>query len=190
MTVKLAPSAPSAEVVAEAPPSVPRRSTAEFVQAVFEIAPVCPLAMAEALVNVTVPKLASGRTRQFEREVPLEAHCAGASAIHSADEVSSEVAVTVFVNVEPLVASARVRVTWVPATVTSAFIVSPGEIVIGMAIDGAGINSYQAAYFGVPETQSEFVPICSRPVEDDVAPPMPTQKLESFVARAAQVTAG
>jgi hypothetical protein len=157
---------------------------------VSEITLVRPFAVAEAFENETVPKLASGSTRQFERLVPLAAHCAGASAIHSADEVSSALGVRVLVNVAPVVASASVRVTWLPATLTSALTVSPGEIVIGMATDAAGISSYQAEYLGVPATQSELVPICSSPFDEDEAPPRPTQKLESFVARAAQVTAG
>src|SRR5262249_43337620 len=114
-----------------------------------------------------------------------------ASAIHSADEVSRfVVSMTVFVNDWPVVASASVRVTWPPATLTSALIVSPGEIVSGIATEPAGISSYHAEYLGVPVTQSEFVPICSRPFDEDDAPPSPTQKLELFVARAAHVAVG
>ena len=88
---------------------MPRRSTAAFVH--VEMPLVWPFAVAEALVKATEPKPASGSTRQFCRVVPRVAHCAGASAIHSADEVSSEVAVRVFVKVEPVVASVSVSVT-------------------------------------------------------------------------------
>ena len=68
-------------------------------------------------------------------------------------------------------------------------IVSPGEMVIEIGTDGAGMSSYQAEYEGVPLTQSLFVPICSRPFDDE-APPRPTQKLELLLVRGAQVTVG
>ena len=63
------------------------------VQAGSEIVPVWPFPVAEDAEKRAVPKFASGSTLQRE---PRESHCAGASAIHSAEVRSGAATVTCF----------------------------------------------------------------------------------------------
>ena len=100
----------------------------------------CPPAVAEAFVNLTLPKSESVTVRQ----APSAEHSDGASATHSADEVSGAAMRLTFVTDLPVVTSVTCIVTFVPATVTVAVIVSPGSIVSGIVMLGAGTSSYQA----------------------------------------------
>jgi hypothetical protein len=94
-------------------------------QRASEIVPGWLLPIAAAFVKVTLPKFASGTTRQR----PVEVQAEGASAIHSADVTSSgSVVVTVRVNRVPRVTSLRLMIVRCPFTTTAAVIVSPGAI--------------------------------------------------------------
>src|SRR5205807_10417983 len=74
------------------------------------------------------------------------------------------------------VRSSRDRLTLWPATLTWAFITSPGCTAIRSWVDGAGTSSYHAVEWTAPEfLQSTSVPICSSAFEVTVNPPSPTQ---------------
>ena len=76
------------------PGELPLRVTAVALQAGSPIGPEWPEPVADAPVNATVPKFASGSGRQ----PPRPPHDEGDSAIHSAEDVSGDATVTVFVN--------------------------------------------------------------------------------------------
>ena len=111
------------------------------VQAESEIVPVWPLVeVAVALVKRTVPKSVSGRM-----VVPPGVTAEGASAIHSADDVSGELIRRVFAKLLPVVRLRSFTVTLVPLTLDRG-----GDVVAGVRPSGrpcteaAGTSSYQA----------------------------------------------
>ena len=72
-------------------------------------------------------------------------HCAGASAIHSAEEISGEAIRSVRANAAPVVWSVISSVTRVPATCTWAATMSPGDTTNAFTFTaGAGTSSYHA----------------------------------------------
>ena len=91
-------------------------------------------------MNVTVPKLASGSGWQL----PSCVHDDGASAIHSALEVSGLLICSVLLTEPPVVWSDSPIVTSVPLTLTSAEMWSPGRIVRPNLTGAEGTSSYQA----------------------------------------------
>src|SRR5580704_254883 len=97
------------------------RATAWSVQFGSEMGPVCPFAVAEAFVKSTVPKSDSGNGVQL----PEPSHCDGASAIHSALEVSGLGDETVFENDCPVVLSVSENDVLFPLTLTLAVMWSP-----------------------------------------------------------------
>ena len=91
-------------------------------------------------------ELDRAEVRQLERQaVVVPKHRDGASAIHSADDVSRTEGVDCVVNVWPFVSSVTVSVAVVPSTLTSAEIVSPGATSTGTRTDTSGSTSYHAA---------------------------------------------
>src|SRR5689334_2863407 len=107
-TEKPEPSSESAAGRAE--PASPPSSMDVELQLASEIVPTCPFAVVVEPLNCTVPKFASCSGRQR-----LPKHCAGASAIHSADDVSRREGVRVVVNVWPVVTSSSASVAAVPS---------------------------------------------------------------------------
>ena len=140
------------------------------------IDPECPDRFcALAWLKVTVPKSARGAIWQLEA-----VQSDGASAIHSAEPVSTRGAVSVRANAVPRVRSAIRRRTRCPLTVTLAEMRSPGRTVIRIVRDGAGTSSSQAIDRSRPlVVQSASVPICSSARELALSPPMPTQNAEN-----------
>ncbi len=142
-----------------------------------EIVPVCPDAVADALVNPTLPKFAS----VSGWHPPAPSQCDGASAIHSAVETSGCVSVIVrfFVVLWPVVPSATVIVTAVPLTVTLLDMWSPGDTLRSSWTGAAGNSSYHAVCVALPlASQSTAVPACSSallPASPPPDPPSPTQ---------------
>jgi hypothetical protein len=102
--------------------------------------PVWPPAVALALLKPTEPKLASDRVWQL----PDESQTDGASAIHSALEVSALGTSTVLVACWPVVWSLSVRVNVEPLTLTLAESLSPGWTAMPSLTWPAGTISYQA----------------------------------------------
>ena len=148
------------------------------VQAESDTVPAWPLAeVAEALENRTVPKSVRASTL-----VPPGVTAEGASATHSADEMSGEAMVRVLVNDLPVVSFVSRSVTDVPLTFTDAEMRSPAETASGTLTEAAGTSSYQAEYRTVPSAeQSASVPVCSSPLVDVESPPSPTQKADAVV---------
>ena len=105
-----------------------------------EIGPVWPFAVAVAFVKSTVPKSDSGSGVQL----PEPSHWDGASAIHSALEVSGLGDATVFENDCPVVSSFSENEVLEPLTLTLAVMWSPGWIVRLSWTGAAGTSSYQA----------------------------------------------
>ena len=126
---------------------------------VSEIVPAWPFAVADEPLNAAVPKSASGNGRH-----DLRPHRDGASAIHSADEMSSWSGLACVLKVAPVVTSVIASVTRPVLSETSAEIVSPADTCIVIGIDAAGSSSYQTEYTGRPLMQSDSVPICSSPL--------------------------
>ena len=117
---------------------------------------------ARAAVKSIEPKLVSGSGSQKLVVV----HAEGASAIQSAELVSTDLAVICFENDSCSVWSVSRRVTRCPKTTTLALMRSPGLTVIRMLFIGEGTSSYHAEDVMVPEAlQSSSVPICSRASE-------------------------
>ncbi len=102
--------------------------------------PVWPFAVAEAFVKSTAPKSDSGSGVQL----PEPSHCDGASAIHSALEVSGPFACSVFVNDCPVVLSVSENAMFEPLTPTLAEMWSPGWIERLSWTGAAGTSSYHA----------------------------------------------
>ncbi len=110
------------------------------VQAESEMVPVWPaVEVAAARLKLTVPKSVSGRTA-----VPPGVRVEGASAIHSAEEMSGAAILSVFVKLLPVVAFFSETVTAVPFTLTDAEMRSPAWIFRATFTEPAGRSSYQA----------------------------------------------
>ncbi len=102
--------------------------------------PVWPeVEVAAALLKLTVPKSVSGRTA-----VPPGVSVEGASAIHSAEEMSGAAILSVLVKLLPVVAFFSDTVTAVPFTLTEAEMRSPAWILRGTFTEPARRSSYQA----------------------------------------------
>ena len=99
-----------------------------------------PFAVAVAFEKSTVPKSDSGSGVQL----PEPSHCDGASAIHSALEVSGLGDATVFVNDCPVVSSFSENEVFEPLTPTLAEMWSPGWIVRLSWTGAEGTSSYHA----------------------------------------------
>src|SRR4051794_23283752 len=141
-------------------------------QAESEIGPVWPSAVAGASLNAIFPKSASGSVWQLSSE-PWQAE--GASAIHSADEVSGLSISSVLLKLLPVVLLVISIETWLPSTPTVVETVSPGLTSRSVVTGASGTSSYQVVYSGEPLLQSTSVPACSS-AWAPVTPPMPTQK--------------
>ncbi len=102
--------------------------------------PVWPSAVAVAPEKLAVPKSASESVWQ----PPPESQTEGASAIHSALEVSALGTSTVLVLVLPVVWSVRESANVEPLTFTFADILSPGWTAMPSLTWPAGTISYQA----------------------------------------------
>ena len=97
--------------------------------------------MADELVKEVVPKFGNGTTVQR----PLDEQSEGASAIHSAELVSSgETELNVFEKRLCVLRFFRLTVTFVPETSTAPVIRSPGRTLSLTVTGPAGTNSYQA----------------------------------------------
>ena len=105
------------------------------------IAPV-PSALVVAHASEKATSLKSASVKAVQR-LALE-QSDGASAIHSAELVSTIFTVTVLANASCLVASASVRVTRLPATPTPAVRRSPASTVIRIFLLVEGTSSYPA----------------------------------------------
>lgn len=128
-------------------------------------------ALAHACVNVTRAKSASGNGVQSGVK-----HAAGASAIHSAEPVSTDEARSVVANDAPVDRFRSSTCTASPRRLRRADTRSPGSMTMGMSIGAARTSSYQAECDGnALLEQSADVPICSSALESRSAPPMPTQ---------------
>ena len=104
--------------------------------------PVWPsVVVALAPLNCAVPKSASGSGVQLDRS-PL--HVEGASAIHSALEVSGSLIWKVLSNDPPVVVFDSDMVTLVPSTVTLPVMWSPACTAMSTFTGGEGTISYQA----------------------------------------------
>src|SRR5262249_46930622 len=108
--------------------------------AASEIVPVWPPAVADAAEKTTLPKFASGCVRHEARP---RVQSDGASAIHSAELVSTALAVTCLEAEVPCVTFWSAKSTVVPVTVTEALTVSPGETATDSGTEAAGSTSYQ-----------------------------------------------
>src|SRR5438034_880096 len=136
-------------------------------------------ALARARVNTTRAKSASGRGVQSRVK-----QVAGASAIHSAEAVSNDAAVTVVANDAPVdrFRSSTLTIRW--RRLRRAETRSPGLTAIGMSTGAAGTSWYQAECDGSARSeQSADVPTCSRAREPCSAPPMPTQNATELPGR-------
>src|SRR6201999_170356 len=140
--------------------------------------PVWPLPVAVEPVNDAVPKSASDTGWQLPAAAPPW-HTDGASAIHSADEVSGESIWRVLLKLLPVVWAVSAIATWSPFTPTEADMWSPGLTSRSTLTGAAGTSSYHALYSGEPPEQSTAVPVCSSALDSEVAPPMPTQNTAS-----------
>jgi hypothetical protein len=129
----------------------------------LEIEPMRPFAVvARAALKLTVPKSVSGSVRH----ALSPEHSDGASTIHSADRTSTDGTFSAFENEPRRVRSVSFNVTWWPATLTLALIVSPGLIVIRIRRLGSGTSSYQAPELDTPgRVQSSSVPIWSSAIK-------------------------
>src|SRR5690242_21506197 len=87
--------------------------------------PVWPPAVAVASVKETEPKSASGTVWQSPSADPWQVE--GASAIHSADEVSGLSISSVLVKLRPVVWLVSAIETWLPSTPTEVETLSPGD---------------------------------------------------------------
>ena len=126
----------------------------------------------------TVPKSASDTGWQLPAAAsPWQTD--GASAIHSAEEVSGESIWSVRLKLLPVVRSVSAIDTWSPSTPTEAEMWSPGWTSRPTFTGAAGTSSYHALYSGDPLEQSTSVPVCSSALDSEVAPPMPTQNTAS-----------
>src|ERR1700692_878105 len=108
--------------------------------------PVWPWAVAVAPQKEARPKFASCSVWQ-----PLEAgHTEGASMIHSAEEVSTRVALRELEKCAPVERSRMRSVTRRPCTVADAETVSPGLARSGTVTGGAGSTSNHVEYTARP----------------------------------------
>jgi hypothetical protein len=101
---------------------------------------VWPPPVAVAFVKRTLPKSVSDTVRH----APEVVHSDGASAIHSADDVSGVAIRRTFVTTVFRVTLRTCIVTVCPLTLTDAEIVSPGRTVSPIFTAAAGTSSYQA----------------------------------------------
>jgi len=139
------------------------------------------------LVNVTVPKFVKGNWVQR----PDAVHADGASATHSAVEVSGFDMPSVFVNFVFRVRFLIWTVTELPLTFTDALITLPGKTLNLIGTLAAGTSSYHMEYVALPEAvQSAEVPICSSACETSEKPPRPTQKAEYVERELVQFAVG
>ena len=152
------------------------------------IVPVWPsIVVANAFVNFTVPKSVKGSWMQR----PDAVHADGASATHSADEVSGVDMLSVFVNFVLRVRFLICTVTEVPVTFTEALITLPGKTLNLIGTLAAGTSSYHMEYVALPAAlQSAEVPICSSACELSEKPPRPTQKAEYVERELVQLAVG
>ena len=120
----------------------------------YEIVPAGPVRL-----KLTVPKFVSGTTVQRRFEVQSE----GASAIHSAEPVSScDPALRRLLNRVCLVRFFKLSTTWPAETTTAAVTRSRGRTVSSSLTGPAGTISNHAEYVTGPRVlQSASVPICS-----------------------------
>lgn len=138
-------------------------------------------------MNVTVPKSVKGNWVQR----PEALHPDGASATHSAVEVSGFDMLIVFVNFVFRVRFLIWTVTEVPLTFTDAPITLPGKTLNLIGTLAAGTSSYHMEYVALPEgVQSAEVPICSSACELSEKPPNPTQKAEYVERELVQFAVG
>jgi hypothetical protein len=157
-------------------------------QALSVTVPVWPsVVVADAFVNFTVPKSVKGSCIQR----PDVSHADGASATHSADEVSGVDMRSVFVNFVLRVRFLICKVTEVPVTFTDALITLPGKTLNLIGTLAAGTSSYHMEYVALPvAVQSAEVPICSSACELSEKPPRPTQKAEYVERELVQLAVG
>jgi hypothetical protein len=157
-------------------------------QVLSVIVPMWPsVVVADALVNFTVPKSVKGSWTQRLDVL----HAEGASATHSADEVSGADMSSVFVNFVLRVRFLICKVTEVPVTFTDALITLPGKTLNLIGTLAAGTSSYHIEYVALPvAVQSAEVPICSSACELSEKPPRPTQKAEYVERELVQLAVG
>jgi hypothetical protein len=111
-------------------------------------------------------------------------HIAGASAIHSAEPVSTAGALVLVANDAPVDRFPNSRFTVLPRRLSRADTSSPGRMASGISTGGAGKSWYQAEYHGVPPAvQPANVPSCSSARYVRSAPPRPTQKAAELSGR-------
>jgi hypothetical protein len=135
--------------------------------------------LARAPLNTTRAKSASGSGVQS----PVK-QVAGASAIHSAEAVSSDGANTVVANDAPVDRFRSSTFTTAWRSLRRADIRSPGLIAMGMSTGAAGTSWYQAECDGSARSeQSADVPTCSSARESCSAPPIPTQNAAELPGR-------